>query len=74
MNMIVKLLRPPDTDGWGSKLVTIFARHLDNFLAKVPGLSLVLSSGNTPPLQAGSSLSRHNMSGLDARPSILPGR
>jgi hypothetical protein len=29
MNMIVKMLRPPNTDGWGNKLVTIFARHLD---------------------------------------------
>ena len=36
----------------------------------VPGAS----SGNRPSLQAGSSLSRHNMSGLYARPSILPGR
>ncbi|OFY09299.1 MAG: hypothetical protein A2X05_12695 [Bacteroidetes bacterium GWE2_41_25] len=27
-----KLLRPPNTDGWGNKLVTIFARHLDNFI------------------------------------------
>ena len=32
MNMIVKMLRPPNTDGWGNKLVTIFARHLDNFI------------------------------------------
>jgi hypothetical protein len=30
--MIVKMLRPPNTDGWGNKLVTIFARHLDNFI------------------------------------------
>jgi hypothetical protein len=30
--MILKLLRPPNTDGWGNKLVTIFARHLDNFI------------------------------------------
>ena len=27
-----KLLRPPNTDGWGNKLVTIFACHLDNFI------------------------------------------
>jgi hypothetical protein len=27
-----QLLRPPNTDGWGNKLVTIFARHLDNFI------------------------------------------
>jgi hypothetical protein len=27
-----KVLRPPNTDGWGNKLVTIFARHLDNFI------------------------------------------
>jgi len=47
--------------------------HRDNFSAKVPGPCPVLSSGNTP-LQAGSSLSRHNMSGLNARPSLLPGR
>jgi len=26
------LLRPPNTDGWGNKLVTIFACHLDNFI------------------------------------------
>jgi len=26
------MLRPPNTDGWGNKLVTIFARHLDNFI------------------------------------------
>jgi len=47
---------------------------LDNFLASINLVHPVLVSGNTPPLQAGSSLSRHNMSGLDARPSILPGR
>jgi hypothetical protein len=28
------MLRPPNTDGWGNKLVTIFARHLDNFILK----------------------------------------
>ena len=27
-----KMLRKPNTDGWGNKLVTIFARHLDNFI------------------------------------------
>ena len=27
-----KLLRPHNTDGWGNKLVTIFARHLDCFI------------------------------------------
>jgi hypothetical protein len=32
MNMIIKMLRPPNTDGWGNKLVTIFARHLDSFI------------------------------------------
>ena len=26
------MLRPPNTDGWGNKLVTIFARHLDSFI------------------------------------------
>jgi hypothetical protein len=26
------MLRPPNTDGWGNKLVTIFARYLDNFI------------------------------------------
>ena len=26
------MLRKPNTDGWGNKLVTIFARHLDNFI------------------------------------------
>jgi hypothetical protein len=26
------LLRKPNTDGWGNKLVTIFARHLDSFI------------------------------------------
>jgi hypothetical protein len=26
------LPRKPNTDGWGNKLVTIFARHLDNFI------------------------------------------
>jgi hypothetical protein len=30
--IILKLLRPPNTDGWGNKLVTIFARHLDSFI------------------------------------------
>ena len=29
---ILKLLRKPNTDGWGNKLVTIFACHLDNFI------------------------------------------
>jgi hypothetical protein len=47
--------------------------HRDNFLAKEPGLWPVLASGNMPALQAGSSLSRHFMSGLNARPSLLPG-
>ena len=28
----LKLLRPPNTDGWGNKLVTIFARHLDSLI------------------------------------------
>jgi hypothetical protein len=35
MNMIIKMLRPPNTDGWGNKLVTIFARHLDNFIVTI---------------------------------------
>ena len=26
------MLRKPNTDGWGNKLVTIFARHLDNLI------------------------------------------
>jgi hypothetical protein len=26
------LQRKPNTDGWGNKFVTIFARHLDNFI------------------------------------------
>ena len=30
--MSIIQLRPPNTDGWGNKLVTIFARHLDNFI------------------------------------------
>jgi hypothetical protein len=34
------LQRKPNTDGWGNKLVTIFARHLDNFILK-PNLSLI---------------------------------
>jgi hypothetical protein len=32
MNFIVKMLRPPNTDGWGNKLVTVFACHHDNFI------------------------------------------
>jgi hypothetical protein len=28
---VLKLARNANTDGWGNKLVTIFARHLDNF-------------------------------------------
>ena len=28
------LQRKPNTDGWGNKLVTIFALHLDNFILK----------------------------------------
>ena len=31
----IKLLRPHNTDGWGNKLVTIFARHLDNFILTI---------------------------------------
>ena len=27
-----KLLRPTNTDGWGNKLITIFAHHLDCFI------------------------------------------
>jgi hypothetical protein len=38
--MILKLIRPPDTDGWGNKLVTIFARHLDIFIITI-NLSLI---------------------------------
>jgi len=34
------LQRKPNTDGWGNKLVTIFARHLDNYILK-PYLSLI---------------------------------
>jgi hypothetical protein len=53
--------------------------HRDSFAAKVPGPDsyrdcLVLASGNWLSLQAGPSLSRHNMSGLYARSSLLPGR
>jgi hypothetical protein len=48
--------------------------HRDSYPAKVPGHYLDAASDNIPPLQAGSSLSRHNMSGLNARPSLLPGR
>jgi hypothetical protein len=29
---MLTMLRPPNTDGWGNKLVTIFARHLDCFI------------------------------------------
>jgi hypothetical protein len=35
-----KVLRPPNTDGWGNKLVTIFARHLDSFIMTL-NLSLI---------------------------------
>ena len=41
--------------------------------AKTPG-PYRWTSGNMPPLQSGSSLSRHTMSGLNARPSLLTGR
>ena len=34
------MLRKPNTDGWGNKLVTIFARHLDNFIV-TQNLSLI---------------------------------
>jgi hypothetical protein len=36
----LKLARNANTDGWGNKLVTIFARHLDNFIVK-PNISLI---------------------------------
>ena len=29
---VLNLARNADTDGWGNKLVTIFARHLDSFI------------------------------------------
>ena len=29
------MLRPPNTDGWGNKLVTTFARHLDSFIMTI---------------------------------------
>jgi hypothetical protein len=29
---VLKLARNVNTDGWGNKLVTIFAPHLDNFI------------------------------------------
>jgi hypothetical protein len=29
---VLKLARNANTDGWGNKLVTIFARHLDSFI------------------------------------------
>jgi hypothetical protein len=29
---VLNLARNANTDGWGNKLVTIFARHLDNFI------------------------------------------
>ncbi len=32
---MTKLLRPHNTDGWGNKLVTIFACHLDNFILTI---------------------------------------
>ena len=38
--MSIKLLRPPNTDGWGNKLVTIFARHRDRFIMTI-NLSLI---------------------------------
>jgi hypothetical protein len=34
------LQRKPNTDGWGNKLVTIFARYLDNFIVTL-SLSLI---------------------------------
>jgi len=33
-------------DGYGNKLVTVFARHPDNFQAKEPGTCPELCSGN----------------------------
>jgi hypothetical protein len=36
----MKLLKTPNTDGWGNKLVTIFVRHLDYFIV-IPNLSLI---------------------------------
>jgi hypothetical protein len=55
---------------------SLFSRgaRRDSFLAKVPGPCPDAASGNRPALQAGSSLSRHQMSGLYARPPLLPGR
>jgi hypothetical protein len=32
---VLKLARNANTDGWGNKLVTIFARHLDNFILTI---------------------------------------
>jgi hypothetical protein len=50
--MILILLRPPNTNGWGNKLVTIFARHLDCFIM-TPNFSLIyqIYSGSGQILQ-----------------------
>jgi hypothetical protein len=36
----IKLQRKPNTDGWGNKLVTIFARNLDSIIL-TQNLSLI---------------------------------
>jgi hypothetical protein len=33
--MRFKIAPAPNTDGWGNKLVTIFARHLDSFIMTI---------------------------------------
>ena len=38
--MTEKSTTAPNTDGWGNKLVTIFARHLDSFIVTL-NLSLI---------------------------------
>jgi hypothetical protein len=38
--LTLELLRPPNSDGWGNKLVTIYARHLDNLIV-TNNLSLI---------------------------------
>jgi hypothetical protein len=35
MNINVKMLRPPNTDDWGNKLVTIFAHHRGSFILTI---------------------------------------
>jgi hypothetical protein len=51
--MSIIKLRPPNTDGWGNKLVTIFARHLDSLIVTL-NISLICQirdSGSGQTLQ-----------------------